>query len=59
MPGRLGRELGLTANQVALAWVLNQPFPTRAIVGVRTIPELEEAAAAADPPADHASRSAG
>ncbi len=44
----LGRELGFTANQVALAWVLNQPFPTRAIVGVRTIPELEEAAAAAD-----------
>lgn len=44
----LGLELGLTANQVALAWVLNQPFPTRAIVGVRTIPELEEAAAVAD-----------
>ncbi len=44
----LGRELGLTANQVALAWVLNQPFPTRAVIGVRTIPELEEAAAGAD-----------
>ncbi len=44
----LGRELGLTANQIALAWVLNQPFPTRAVVGVRTIPELDEAAAAAD-----------
>ncbi len=44
----LGRELGLTANQVALAWVLNQPFPTRAVIGVRTLPELDEAAAAAD-----------
>ena len=44
----LGRELGFTANQIALAWVLNQPFPTRAVIGVRTIPELDEAAAAAD-----------
>ena len=44
----VGRQLGLKANQVALAWVLNQPFPTRAIIGVRTIPELEEAAAVAD-----------
>ena len=38
----------MTANQVALAWVLNQPFPTRAVIGVRTLPELDEAAAAAD-----------
>ena len=34
----LATELGVTANQVALAWVLNQPFPTWAIVGVRTDP---------------------
>ena len=44
----LASELGVTANQVALAWVLNQPFPTWAVVGVRTIPELEECVAAAD-----------
>jgi aryl-alcohol dehydrogenase-like predicted oxidoreductase len=44
----LGHELGSTANQVALAWVLNQPFPTRAVIGVRSIPELDEAAAVAD-----------
>ena len=44
----LGRVLDLTANQVALAWVLNQPFPTRAVIGVRTIAELDEAAAATD-----------
>jgi aryl-alcohol dehydrogenase-like predicted oxidoreductase len=44
----LGRELGSTANQVALAWVLNQPFPTRAVIGIRTIAQLDEAAAVAD-----------
>ncbi len=44
----LGRELGLTANQIALAWVLNQPFPTRAVIGVRTVAQLEEAVAVAD-----------
>lgn len=36
----LGRGIGRAANQVALAWVLRQPFPTYAIVGPRTIEEL-------------------
>lgn len=44
----LAGELGVTANQVALAWVLSQPFPTWAVIGARTIAELEESAAAAD-----------
>ena len=32
-----------TANQVALAWVLHQPFPVYAIFGVRTVESLHEA----------------
>lgn len=44
----LASELGVSANQVALAWVLNQPFPTWAVIGARTIPQLEESVAAAD-----------
>lgn len=44
----LAVELGVTANQVALAWVLNQPFPTWAVVGVRSVAELDECVAAAD-----------
>lgn len=43
---RLGGELGLTATQVALAWVLGQPFPIFAVVGARTVAELEKSAAA-------------
>lgn len=44
----LAMELGVSANQVALAWVLGQPFPTWAVIGARTTAELEESAAAAD-----------
>lgn len=44
----LAGELGVTANQVALAWVLRQPFPTWAVIGARTVAELEESVAAAD-----------
>jgi aryl-alcohol dehydrogenase-like predicted oxidoreductase len=36
----LGERTGHTANQVALAWVLANPFPTHAIIGPRTIEEL-------------------
>jgi 1-deoxyxylulose-5-phosphate synthase len=36
----LGARLGHTANAVALAWVLSQPFPTYAIIGPRTVEEL-------------------
>lgn len=44
----LGHRRGLTANQVALAWVLNQPFPTYAIVGPETVTELQSSVQAAD-----------
>jgi aryl-alcohol dehydrogenase-like predicted oxidoreductase len=37
----LGRERGCTTNAIALAWVLHQPFPTFAIVGPRTVAELD------------------
>lgn len=42
----LGRRNGCSANQVALAWVLDQPFPTWALVGPRTVRELRESVAA-------------
>jgi len=42
----LGARLGHTANAVALAWVLAQPFPTYAIIGPRTVEELHRSVAA-------------
>jgi aryl-alcohol dehydrogenase-like predicted oxidoreductase len=42
----LAGRLGCTANQVALAWVLAQPFPVYAVVGARTIAQLREAVGA-------------
>jgi aryl-alcohol dehydrogenase-like predicted oxidoreductase len=44
----LGRARGCSANAVALAWVLHQPFPTCAIVGPRTVAELDSTVAALD-----------
>ncbi len=44
----LGRLHGWSANQVALAWVLHQPFPTFAIIGPATPMELGESVAALD-----------
>ena len=44
----LGLRKGATATQVALAWVLHQPFPTYALVGPRSVAELRESAAALD-----------
>ena len=44
--GWVARELGRSPTQVALAWVLGQPFPTFAVMGARTSSELEESAAA-------------
>lgn len=44
----LGRRLGCTANQIALAWVLHQPFPTYAVIGPRDINELRSSVAALD-----------
>ncbi len=42
----LGERIGHTANEVALAWVLAQPFPTYAIIGPRTVDELHRSVAA-------------
>jgi aryl-alcohol dehydrogenase-like predicted oxidoreductase len=40
--GELAARLGCTANQVALAWVLRQPFPVYAVIGARTVAQLRE-----------------
>jgi aryl-alcohol dehydrogenase-like predicted oxidoreductase len=42
----LAARRGATASQVALAWVLHQPFPTYALVGPRSVAELRESVAA-------------
>ena len=44
----VAERLGCTANQVALAWVLAQPFPLYAVVGARTVEQLREAVGALD-----------
>lgn len=44
----LARRLGATPTQVALAWVLHQPFPTFALVGPNTLAELRDCLGAAD-----------
>jgi aryl-alcohol dehydrogenase-like predicted oxidoreductase len=44
----LAEERGCTASQVALAWVLAQPFPVYAVVGARTVAQLREAVGALD-----------
>lgn len=38
----LGARLGATANQVALAWVLHQPFATAALIGPATAEEAQD-----------------
>lgn len=37
---QLGEQKGLTAIQIALAYVMNQPFPTCALIGARSEAEL-------------------
>jgi aryl-alcohol dehydrogenase-like predicted oxidoreductase len=44
----VGERLGCTANQVALAWVLAQPYPVYAVIGPRTVEQLHEAVGALD-----------
>jgi aryl-alcohol dehydrogenase-like predicted oxidoreductase len=44
--GELGENLGLSAGQVAAAWVLNQPFPSFALIGPRSEAELAQSLAA-------------
>jgi aryl-alcohol dehydrogenase-like predicted oxidoreductase len=45
---RLAARKGATPSQVALAWVLHQPFPTYALIGPRSVAELRESVAALD-----------
>lgn len=55
--GEAATRHGCTPTQVALAWVLHQPFPTFALIGPRTVDELNDclAALAIDlSPAEHA-----
>jgi aryl-alcohol dehydrogenase-like predicted oxidoreductase len=44
----LAAQRGRTANQIALAWVLHQPFPVFALIGPRTLAELEDSLPALD-----------
>jgi aryl-alcohol dehydrogenase-like predicted oxidoreductase len=44
----LAAAKGCSATQVALAWVLHQPFPTYAVVGPRTVDELRACAEATE-----------
>jgi 1-deoxyxylulose-5-phosphate synthase len=44
----LGERKGATASQVALAWVLHQPFPTYALIGPQNVAELHESVGALD-----------
>ena len=44
----IGERIGATAAQVAVAWVLHQPFPTFAVVGASRVDHLEAHAGAAD-----------
>jgi aryl-alcohol dehydrogenase-like predicted oxidoreductase len=38
----LGRRVGATPTQVALAWLAHHPFPVLPIVGPGTVVELQE-----------------
>jgi aryl-alcohol dehydrogenase-like predicted oxidoreductase len=44
----LAAARGFTPSQVALAWVLHQPLPVYAVIGPRTVAELEENVRALD-----------
>lgn len=44
----LASRLACTATQMALAWVLHQPFPTFALIGPRTVEELDDCIGALD-----------
>jgi 1-deoxyxylulose-5-phosphate synthase len=42
----VAERLGRTGNQVALAWVLAQPYPVYPVIGPRTVAQLHEAVGA-------------
>lgn len=45
---QLADRIGATADQVALAWVLAQPFPTYAVIGTRNVDHLAAAVEATE-----------
>lgn len=45
---KLAQAKGLTTNQVALGYVLSQPFPTFALIGPLTVDELKVSASGGD-----------
>ncbi len=42
----LAAQLGVSTNEIALAWVMNQPFPTWATVGAVSISQIAQSIAA-------------
>lgn len=44
----IGEQKGVTANNIALAWVLHQPFPVFPLIGPRTVEELHSSLPALD-----------
>jgi aryl-alcohol dehydrogenase-like predicted oxidoreductase len=46
--GKVAADCGITMTQLALAWVLHNPYVSSAIVGASTAAQLRECAAAAD-----------
>ncbi|MDR7522795.1 MAG: aldo/keto reductase [Armatimonadota bacterium] len=51
--GELAKEYGLTATQMALLWIKDQPGVTSPIIGPRTPEQLHEMLEVADRQADH------
>jgi len=47
-PTQLAREIGVTANQIALAYLLHQRFPVVPILGTSSVEHLREAIGAVD-----------
>lgn len=45
---QFAQEKGCTTNQIALAYLLHQPFPVYPIVGPRSVAQLDDAMGAAD-----------
>ena len=45
---QLGRRTGHSANAVALAWVLAQPFPVVAVIGTHRVEHLRSSLDALD-----------
>ena len=44
----LARETGCSANQMALAWMIHQPFPAFPIAGVNSLQKMDDAIRAGD-----------